>query len=294
MGYYYALALGEDEEVALAIKEQYMPNGEGDDLPSTKLSAIVALSIKLDTLIGLFSIGMIPTGSRDPFALRRAVNGIVRIVNEYNLEFDILKDIKTLSKDYKEFDLAVLEKFILDRIRKFYKVNPSIIEAVLVTGERELVAIAKKIKTLANVVESENFKEISSTFKRVANISDDVDITKEDIIKYVWEGESKKEYPLRQLVSELKNKLPKDYITSVVGHTGNLGQSNYAASKSGIIGMSKSLAIEYAKKNITINCVSPGFIVSDMTMNIAEKVKLYLTSRRAILPITVLAHRKHC
>ena len=68
-------------------------------------------------------------------------------------------------------------------------------------------------------------------------------------------------------------------ITSVVGHTGNLGQSNYAASKAGIIGMSKSLAIEYAKKNITVNCVSPGFIVSDMTLNIAEKVKMYLTSR---------------
>ena len=68
-------------------------------------------------------------------------------------------------------------------------------------------------------------------------------------------------------------------ITSVVGHTGNLGQSNYAASKAGIIGMSKSLALEYAKKNITVNCVSPGFIVSDMTLNIAEKVKMYLTSR---------------
>ena len=78
----------------------------------------------------------------------------------------------------------------------------------------------------------------------------------------------------------LKNKFGRVVnITSVVGHTGNLGQSNYAASKAGIVGMSKSLAIEYAKKNITINCVSPGFIVSDMTMNIAEKVKLYLTSR---------------
>ena len=78
----------------------------------------------------------------------------------------------------------------------------------------------------------------------------------------------------------LKNKFGRVVnITSVVGHTGNLGQSNYAASKAGIIGMSKSLAIEYAKKNITINCVSPGFIISDMTMNIAEKVKLYLTSR---------------
>ena len=78
----------------------------------------------------------------------------------------------------------------------------------------------------------------------------------------------------------LKNKFGRVVnITSVVAHTGNLGQSNYSASKAGVIGMSKSLAIEYAKKNITINCVSPGFIVSDMTINIAEKVKLFLTSR---------------
>ena len=68
-------------------------------------------------------------------------------------------------------------------------------------------------------------------------------------------------------------------ITSVVGHTGNLGQANYAASKAGIIGMSKSLAIEYAKKNITINCVSPGFIQSRMTDNIVESIKAVLTSR---------------
>ena len=78
----------------------------------------------------------------------------------------------------------------------------------------------------------------------------------------------------------LKNKYGRIVnVTSVVGHTGNLGQSNYSASKAGIVGMSKSLAIEYAKKNITVNCVSPGFIISDMTMNIAEKVKLYLTSK---------------
>ena len=78
----------------------------------------------------------------------------------------------------------------------------------------------------------------------------------------------------------LKNKFGRVVnITSIVGHTGNLGQSNYSASKSGIIGMSKSLAIEYAKKNITINCVSPGFIVSDMTEAIAEKLKTNLISR---------------
>ena len=68
-------------------------------------------------------------------------------------------------------------------------------------------------------------------------------------------------------------------ITSIVGHTGNIGQSNYAASKAGTVGMSKSLAIEYAKKNITINCVSPGFIVSDMTSGIPEKIKTILLSK---------------
>ena len=78
----------------------------------------------------------------------------------------------------------------------------------------------------------------------------------------------------------LKNKYGRVVnITSIVGHTGNLGQSNYAASKAGMIAMSKSLAIEYAKKNITINCVSPGFIQSNMTDKIVESIKAVLTSR---------------
>ena len=78
----------------------------------------------------------------------------------------------------------------------------------------------------------------------------------------------------------LKNKYGRIVnITSIVGHTGNLGQANYAASKAGIIGMTKSLAIEYAKKNITLNCVSPGFIKTHMTENILESVKVMLTSR---------------
>ena len=84
----------------------------------------------------------------------------------------------------------------------------------------------------------------------------------------------------------LKNKYGRVVnITSIVGHTGNLGQANYAASKAGIIGMSKSLAIEYAKKNITINCVSPGFIQSNMTDKIVESIKAVLTSR---IPMTKL------
>ena len=78
----------------------------------------------------------------------------------------------------------------------------------------------------------------------------------------------------------LKNKKGKIInITSVVGHTGNIGQANYAASKAGLIGMSKSLALEYGKKNITVNCVSPGFITSDMTNKISEEHKEMLKSR---------------
>ncbi len=78
----------------------------------------------------------------------------------------------------------------------------------------------------------------------------------------------------------LKNKYGRVInITSIVGHTGNLGQSNYSASKAGIIGMTKSLAIEYAKKNITLNCVSPGFIQTKMTDNIPDNIKEVLTSK---------------
>ena len=78
----------------------------------------------------------------------------------------------------------------------------------------------------------------------------------------------------------LKNKYGRVVnITSIVGHTGNIGQSNYAASKAGMIAMSKSMAIEYAKKNITINCVSPGFIQSKMTDKIDESVKAVLTAK---------------
>ena len=78
----------------------------------------------------------------------------------------------------------------------------------------------------------------------------------------------------------LKNKFGRIInITSIVGHTGNLGQANYAASKAGIIGFSKSLAIEYAKKNININCVSPGFINTEMTEKINDEFKKLLISK---------------
>ncbi len=194
MGYYYAKEAGENPEVALAIKEQYLPAGEESDLPSTPLSAIVAMSIKLDTLLGLFSVNQIPTGSRDPFALRRAVNGIIRIVNEFGFEFDIVETMKELASNYDVFEFEKLEKFTLERIKQYYKVNPSIIEAVLASGERELLALGKKIEALNNLVNSEGFAEVSSTFKRVANITKDVNLdTLEDVNPALLSEDAEKE-----------------------------------------------------------------------------------------------------
>jgi glycyl-tRNA synthetase beta chain len=176
MGAYYAEAQGENAEVATAIREQYLPDGEESALPSTPLSAIVAMSIKLDTLLALFSVNQIPTGSRDPFALRRAVNGLLRITKEHNMAFDIFKTLTMLSKGYEKIDMQKLESFFLERVKQYFKVNPSIVEAVLASGERELLSLGKKIEALANLVDSEGFAEVSSTFKRVANITKDIDL----------------------------------------------------------------------------------------------------------------------
>ena len=193
MGYYYALKAGESEEVAVALKEQYLPDGEDSELPSTKLSAIVAMSLKLDTLIGLFSVEQIPTGSRDPFALRRAVNGLIKIVNEFEFDFDIVYTIETLCVSYAEFDKKKLETFFIERIKQFYKVNPSIIEAVLASGERDLLRIGKKIDALNNLVNSAGFGEISSTFKRVANITKDIDLSQDmNVDSKLFEEEAEK------------------------------------------------------------------------------------------------------
>ena len=176
MGYYYAKALGEEELVYNAIKEQYMPVGEGADLPSTVFSSIVAMSIKLDTLFGLFSVGKIPTGSKDPFALRRAVNGIVRIVTEYDLTFNIDDIIMLLKGNYDDFDTNILSEFIIERINKSLDANPSVIASVLASGERDINEIAKKVAALNAIVSNDAFKEQFTTFKRVANISKDVDL----------------------------------------------------------------------------------------------------------------------
>ncbi len=177
MGHYYAKAANEHALLAVSLKEQYLPNSEESALPSTLFSAIVALSYKLDSLIALFSIGKIPTGNKDPYALRRAVNGIIKIVLDQNIAFDIHEDLKALSTPYKAFDFEALESFFIERLYQFFDVNPSIVKAVLSSGERDVVKLSRKIKALAAIVQTEDFKQSVSTFKRVANIIKNMDTT---------------------------------------------------------------------------------------------------------------------
>lgn len=125
-GYYYAKNDGEAEDVAQALNEQYMPRGAGAELPQTLTGAAVAIADKLDTLVGIFGIGMLPTGSKDPYALRRAALGVLRILIEKQLDLDLTGAVEFAVKQFgakvKAPGLAeqVLE-FIFDRLRARYE-----------------------------------------------------------------------------------------------------------------------------------------------------------------------------
>ena len=125
-GYYYALNDGEHADVAAALNEQYMPRGAGAELPSTLTGAAVAVADKLDTLVGIFGIGMLPTGSKDPYALRRAALGVLRILIEKGLDLNLVdavaKSIDLYGNRVKREGLAaqVLD-FIFDRLRARYE-----------------------------------------------------------------------------------------------------------------------------------------------------------------------------
>ncbi|GAA9863913.1 glycine--tRNA ligase subunit beta [Helicobacter pylori] len=180
MGYYYALKQNENESVALSVKEQYLPASENAPLPSSVFSAIVALSLKLDSLFSLFSVGKIPSGSKDPFALRRLSFGLLKIVVHYGLGFDLKADLKNLFEKvgvYQSFDLEVLEKFLLERFNNLIDCNPSIIRSVLNTNERDIVKIIQKVKALKRFLDdpknAQKKELLFSAFKRLANINKD-------------------------------------------------------------------------------------------------------------------------
>ena len=178
MGYYYAKKAGLPELLATALKEQYLPDGEESELPSNTFSCVVAMSNKIDSLMGLFSVGMLPTGSRDPFALRRAASGLFRICKEHKLHLDMEAIIDEAIKNYPELQKEQLVEFMNERLYKLYnKVNPSIIKAVLQSkGEKDLYSVSLKIEALTPLVNSSSFKDASATFKRVANIVKDIEL----------------------------------------------------------------------------------------------------------------------
>ncbi len=211
MGYYYALAQNEDKDIAIAIKEQYT------DSASNEISAILNIARNLDTLMSLFSIGKIPKGNKDPFALRRAANHIIKIAIDNNIPLDIKKVIEDNKNLYSSLDSEKLLEFIYERLYKFYNVNPSVIRAVLNTGESNLIQIDKKIKLLNEIVNSSDFKDLSKTFKRVANIVKDFDLNQINIDENLFETQEEKElYEAIKKAKEIKDLEKKlDYLISL-------------------------------------------------------------------------------
>ncbi|WP_321471510.1 glycine--tRNA ligase subunit beta [Halarcobacter sp.] len=209
MGYYYANIAKENSLVCTALKEQYLPDGEDSELPSNIFSSIIALSYKLDNLMGLFSVGKIPSGSKDPFGLRRAAAGIVKIAIEHKLPLNLEKIIDSLSNNYKGLKKEQLLEFFNERLFKIFDVNPSVLKAVLGSKEGDIYKVSQKLCALNPIVLSDNFKEYSATFKRVANIIKDIDVEQElEIDTNLLEDKEEKE-----LVESFNIIISKDYPT---------------------------------------------------------------------------------
>ncbi|MGR6860259.1 glycine--tRNA ligase subunit beta [Aliivibrio salmonicida] len=182
MGMHYATHDGEDAQVALALYEQYMPRFAGDDLPSTDVSASVAIADKLDTLVGIFGIGQAPKGS-DPFALRRAALGILRIIVEkdYNLDLvDLVAKAQSLfaledgsSKlTNANVDTDVID-FMLGRFRAWYQdegFSVDIIQAVLARRPTKPADFDKRVKAVSHFRELDAAESLAAANKRVGNI----------------------------------------------------------------------------------------------------------------------------
>ncbi|GLX11832.1 glycine--tRNA ligase beta subunit [Pseudomonas straminea] len=177
-GYYYALNDGEPEDVALALNEQYMPRGAGAELPSTLTGAAVALADKLDTLVGIFGIGMLPTGSKDPYALRRAALGVLRILIEKGLELDLGATVEFAVRQYgnkvKAAGLApqVLE-FIFDRLRARYEdegVDVSVYQAVRAVNPLSPLDFDQRVQAVQAFRKLPEAEALAAANKRVSNL----------------------------------------------------------------------------------------------------------------------------
>ncbi len=163
VGGLYARHQGEHEAVAQAIYDHYLPLSMEGPIPSTQEGRMVALADKLDTLRGCFAVGLVPTGSKDPFALRRAAQGVVKILVEAKL-------------DYKLDDLASgeLREFLLDRIKYYFREIRGFkydeVNAVMASGCGTLADVEARLTALAAVRPTRDFEPLAASFKRIQNI----------------------------------------------------------------------------------------------------------------------------
>lgn len=177
MGSYYALAQNEHPVVANAILEQYLPLGENSALPSTQAGALLSIATKIDALMALFSVGHVPSGSKDPLALRRAATSIIKIVIDRKLSFNLEALVSKLADLYKDFDKKSLVDFVYERAQNVLGCNSTILKAVLESGEKDILELSRKVEALVAIVNKQGFKEGFSTFKRVANILKDENLS---------------------------------------------------------------------------------------------------------------------
>ena len=178
MGMHYARLDGEGEAVALALNEQYMPRFAGDELPSRLEGAAVAIADKLDTLVGIFGIGQAPKGDKDPFALRRAAIGALRIMVEKQLPLDLVELIafsqQTFAAKLSNANVAddVLE-FMLGRFRAWYEAEGyavDVIQAVLARRPTNPSDFDRRVKAVAAFSKLDAAEALAAANKRVANI----------------------------------------------------------------------------------------------------------------------------
>lgn len=178
MGYHYALNDGEDNDVALAQNEQYMPRFAGDELPQTDPGIAVAIADRLDTLTGLFGINQPPTGSKDPFALRRAALGVLRIIVERELDLDLRELLAIAADNHNDLPARdgledkVLD-FMLERFRAWYEdagINAEVFLSVLALKPSRPLDFDRRVKAVSHFRSLAEADALAAANKRVSNI----------------------------------------------------------------------------------------------------------------------------
>ncbi|WFM81376.1 glycine--tRNA ligase subunit beta [Streptococcus ruminicola] len=178
MGEKYALLAGEDAAVATAIREHYLPNSADGDLPETKVGALLALADKLDTILSFFSVGLIPSGSNDPYALRRATAGVVRIMDAFGLKIpmdELIDNLYALSFDSLTYEhKAEVMDFIRARVEKMMNksVSKDIKEAVLAGSNFVVAEMLEAADALVEASKAEGYKAAVESLSRVFNLAE--------------------------------------------------------------------------------------------------------------------------